>query len=91
MRDLTHDARQPGYEQLHPLVPSRAEIDRQMEWIMEGVAIQKVSTHRCFCLLCSWLAAAAAHAPLMTDAHIVMLGAACSCFFSHRFSMLLQR
>jgi hypothetical protein len=58
---------------------------------MDGEEIQQVSARCCSRHFRSQLSAAPVHAAPMTSAHVCMFRAACLCFLSHRFSMLLQR
>ena len=73
------------------LVPAPSKCHRQTEQIIVGEAIQQVSARCCSRPFCSRLSGAALHASPPTGAHIVMLRAACLCFFSHRSSMLFHR
>ena len=67
------------------------ESHRQTERIIANGASQQVSIRCCFQPCCSRLSVADLHASPTTGAHVVMLRAACLCFFSHRSSMLFQR
>jgi hypothetical protein len=73
------------------LVPAPSESHRRTEQIIVGEAIQQVRACYCSRPFCSRPSVAALHASPPTGAHIVVLRAACLCFFSHRSSMLFQR